>query len=71
MAAEASLTSKGQTTIPKEVRDQLSLQPGDRLRFTVMPDGAVILRVKNRSVRELFGLVKGSRRVGLAEMRRR
>jgi len=34
--AEAKVTTKGQITIPKEVRVQLALQPGDKLRF--LPD---------------------------------
>jgi AbrB family looped-hinge helix DNA binding protein len=39
----AKVTSKGQTTIPKEVRDQLGLQPGDILSYE-MQDQAVVVR---------------------------
>lgn len=52
----ATLTSKGQTTIPKDVRDALQLQPQDQLSFTVMPDGSVILRAKKRSLAQLQGV---------------
>jgi AbrB family looped-hinge helix DNA binding protein len=36
MTAAATLTSKGQTTIPKEIRDSLGMKPGDRMTFTLM-----------------------------------
>lgn len=57
-AAESTLTSKGQTTIPKDVRDRLHIKAGDRMSFTVMPDGAVLLRVKNKSVMDLAGSLR-------------
>ena len=53
----ATLTSKGQTTIPKEIRDCLGLQPQDQLNFTLLSDGTVIMRVKNKSVLDLAGIV--------------
>ena len=52
----ATITSKGQTTIPKDVRDGLSLQPQDKLQFTLLPDGTVIMRAKKRSLIELVGI---------------
>jgi AbrB family looped-hinge helix DNA binding protein len=52
----ATITSKGQTTIPKEVREALALQSQDRLTFTVLPDGTVIMRAKKRSLGDLVGL---------------
>jgi antitoxin PrlF len=39
MKTSTTLTSKGQTTIPKEIRDSLGMKPGDRMTFTLMPDG--------------------------------
>lgn len=53
--SDATLTSKGQTTIPKDIRDSLGLKPGHRMTFTLMPDGSVLLRVKNKSVVDLGG----------------
>jgi antitoxin PrlF len=38
----ATLTSKGQTTIPREVREFLKLKPGDKLEFRLMPDGQTV-----------------------------
>jgi len=57
MANDATLTSKGQTTIPKEIRDSLSMKAGDRMTFTLMPDGTVVMRVKTRSITELAGVL--------------
>jgi antitoxin PrlF len=39
MKTSTTLTSKGQTTIPKEIRDSLGMKPGDGMTFTLMPDG--------------------------------
>ena len=50
MNAESTLTSKGQTTIPKDIRDRLRMKTGDRMTFTLMADGTVLLRIKNKSV---------------------
>ena len=58
MTTDATLTSKGQITIPKEIRDSLGLQPGDRMTFTLMPDNTVVMRVKTKSVMELAGVLR-------------
>ena len=55
--SNATLTSKGQTTIPKEIRDSLGLKPKDQLNFTQMPNGTVIMRVKNKSVLDLADII--------------
>jgi antitoxin PrlF len=52
----ATLTTKGQTTIPIEVREGLKLQPQDKLNFTMLPDGTVIMRTKKRALTELVGI---------------
>jgi antitoxin PrlF len=57
MSADATLTSKGQTTIPKSIRDRLHMKAGDRMTFTLMPDGVVLMRVKNKHVSDLAGLL--------------
>lgn len=63
MHEESTLTSKGQTTIPKGIRDSLRLKSGDRITFTLMHDGTVLMRVKNESVLALAGSLrkKGAR----------
>jgi antitoxin PrlF len=65
---ESAITSKGQATIPKAVRDHLQLKPGDRLKFFIHPDGSVVLLPK-LPVSALRGIVKTRRRrVSIAEM---
>jgi len=66
MDADATLTSKGQTTIPKVVRDRLGMRAGDRMTFTVMSDGVVVLRLKNKSAADLAGLLHRGRRAPVA-----
>jgi AbrB family looped-hinge helix DNA binding protein len=53
----STLTSKGQTTIPKDIRDRLGLKPGDKIKFMVNPDGSVTLVAANLSVRQLRGIL--------------
>lgn len=43
---ESAITSKGQATIPKAIRDHLGVKPGDRVKFFVHPDGSVVLLPK-------------------------
>ena len=57
----ATLTTKGQITIPKEVREHLGVDTGDRLSFVVQPDGTVIVQPLTRHVRELAGLLRRPR----------
>ena len=58
MTTDSTLTSKGQTTVPKAIRESLRLKPGDRITFTPMPDGTVLMRVKNKSVMSLAGSLR-------------
>jgi AbrB family looped-hinge helix DNA binding protein len=39
-----TLTSKGQVTIPKQIRDALHLVPGSQVEFAVNPEGEVVIR---------------------------
>jgi AbrB family looped-hinge helix DNA binding protein len=56
--ALATMTSKGQMTIPKDVRDKLKLKPGDRVDIQVEPDGTARLLPKTVRLRSLIGMVK-------------
>ena len=50
MADATNLTSKGQVTVPREVRDRLGLKAGDKLTFTLLSDGTVIMRAKTKQL---------------------
>lgn len=67
----ATLTSKGQTTIPKDIRDRLALKPGDRLEFVVLPDRTIRLVPVNLPMTALKGMLpRPKRAVSVAEMNR-
>ncbi|MVA56424.1 AbrB/MazE/SpoVT family DNA-binding domain-containing protein [Agrobacterium vitis] len=53
---DSTITSKGQTTIPAEIRDMLGLKPGDKVRY-VTQGNRVYLRVKNGNAMQLAGLL--------------
>lgn len=53
---ESTVTAKGQTTLPKDVRDLLGLEPGDRIRYLVTGDTVRILRP--RKAMSLCGALK-------------
>lgn len=55
--ATATLSSKGQMVIPKEIRDKLGLQPGSEVDLLVLDNGDVILRPAIDDVRKLKGLL--------------
>ena len=56
--SESTVTSKGQITIPKAVREVLHLDVGDTVYFDLRPDGTVVLMARNAPVESLFGLLK-------------
>ena len=57
-----TITSKGQITIPKAVRERLHLEIGDKVYFDVRNDGSVVLVARNEPVEGLFGVLKGRRK---------
>ena len=54
----ATLTSKGQITLPKEIRDRLGLDVGSTLDFQVLPDNTITARAVKPDARRLRGLLK-------------
>ena len=65
---EATLSSKNQVTIPKSVRDYLSLKAGDRFKFFIQPDGAVVILPKIKTSRLKGSVPKLKRPISTEEM---
>lgn len=55
-----TLTSKGQVTIPKPVRDHLGLRPGSAVEFELAADGRVVLKPAAKPRRSAFARLRGS-----------
>ena len=66
----ATVTSKGQITLPKAVRERLRLDTGDRVDFIINDEGDVVLRPFGSDIRRLEGLLRrpGRRPVSVEEM---
>jgi AbrB family looped-hinge helix DNA binding protein len=70
---ESTISSKGQVTVPVEVRQRLGLRPGTRVEFELRPDGALLRRVvpAEHPVDRVYGILDLGRSVDevLTEMR--
>lgn len=65
---EATLSSKNQATIPKQVREYLHLQPGDRFKFFLQPDGVVVILPKVPVTKLKGSLPKRKKPVSVEQM---
>lgn len=54
---KATVSSRGQTVIPKLVREHLGLRPGDDVEFIVRDDGEVLVKPATEDIRKLKGLL--------------
>lgn len=67
--ASATVTSKGQVTIPIEVRTELGLQPGSRLAFVPTESGGYEIHPEIASIKDLKGSVsRPAQPVSIEEM---
>jgi AbrB family looped-hinge helix DNA binding protein len=57
----AKITSKGQVTIPKEIRQALQVKENDQLLFVVEGDQAVMIPLKRRPLIDLYGALPATR----------
>ena len=58
----ATLTSKGQVTIPKTVRDSLNIKSGDKVEFVITKDREALIRPITMNVDDVFGRLYNNRR---------
>ena len=58
MSAIATVSSKFQISIPKEVRDHLGLRPGEKVAFIAKPEGFLIIPAPKRE--DLAGMARGA-----------
>ena len=68
MADTTTMTTKGQVTVPREICDRLGLKSGDKVAFTMLSDGTVLMRPKTRRLADLEGSLT---RPGAAQGHRR
>ena len=68
--SNARLTSKGQITLPRDIRERLKLKFGDQLRFRVTDSGQVVLETAKYHASELYGALhrKGMKPVSVEAM---
>ena len=68
--ALATITTKGQVTIPKSVRDSLMLNTGDKIEFLVTDKREALIRPISKKVDEVFGILHkpGRKTVSVEEM---
>jgi AbrB family looped-hinge helix DNA binding protein len=67
--AAATVTSKGQLTLPKSVRDALGVGPGDRVEFVQMADGNFAMMPATKPIMRLKGSIRKPKvPVSLADM---
>ena len=63
---KATITSKGQLTLPREVRARLGVGPGDQVEFTVEDDGSVTVQPVMGTARGLFGMLQADSGVSMS-----
>jgi AbrB family looped-hinge helix DNA binding protein len=70
MADTTTMTTKGQVTVPREIRDRLGLKSGDKMAFTMLSDGTVVMRPKTRRLADLAGSLTraGQPKVAIKDM---
>jgi len=71
MSEPTTMSIKGQVTIPRDVRERLGLQAGDKIAWSLLSNGTVVVRSKTRRLVDLVGMLTrpGQPGVTVDEMR--
>ena len=64
----ATLTSKGQITLPKSIRNLFKLQPGHKLEFVITGAGEVCLKPRRLGLDDLYGMAATLKKASLEDM---
>jgi AbrB family looped-hinge helix DNA binding protein len=65
MANMTKMTTKGQVTIPKRLRDHLGLKPGSHINFELAEDGRVFLKARPQAPESRFARLLGSAKLAM------
>jgi AbrB family looped-hinge helix DNA binding protein len=57
MSEPTTMSVKGQVTIPRDVRERLGLQAGDKIAWSLLSNGTVVVRPKTRRLVDLVGML--------------
>jgi antitoxin PrlF len=55
---ESTITAKGQTTVPADVRALVNATQGTKLVWSVTPDGTIVVRAKTKSILDMAGMLE-------------
>lgn len=71
--AKSTITAKGRTTVPAEVRALVNAKQGTKLLWSVTPCGTIIVRAKTKSILDMAGMLKApkGKRVSVKDMNAR
>ena len=64
----AKVTSKGQVTIPKKIREFLEIDAQDKIEFTLLEKGKVLITSEQKSAKALFGMLKHRKKAELVSV---
>ncbi len=56
--SEARLSTKGQITVPRDIRERLKLKLGDKVRFRIADNGQIVVEAARYHIGELYGLLR-------------